>query len=371
MAYTGSVDLISGIRPKNGGSFPLVNVHDVYVNDDSRLDDVLAHMVPIGWSDLKALRDAGTLVPGRQYRITDYVATANGDMSSQSANHPFDIIVTADATNKLNEAARAIIHDGDLADDIVDLDTGERTKYFADCSLAAWRIGYCLDNDTTRFAWAVADGQTDAVTGTGGRGVIYRMVDEFGNDVHYDFKGLKFLAYGYSDGVYRYTFDSGDADGNTDKSLAGGSSRVYDNRIGVYAVAGTHILNRIVFKGSYCYSNTFGDGCNSNTFGGGCNSNTFGDRCSINTFGSNCALIEFRNGSATKNYVSYVTVESGNQHIILDLRGTSSSFAPYRNVTVKAGVNNSNSTKTIRDDANGGQTFNTIFKPANSQEISL
>lgn len=41
--YSGSVDLISGIRPKNNGTFPLVDAHDVYVAaPDVRLDETLA-----------------------------------------------------------------------------------------------------------------------------------------------------------------------------------------------------------------------------------------------------------------------------------------------------------------------------------------
>lgn len=40
--YSGSVDLISGVRPKNGGTFPLVDAHDVYVSaPDVRLDETL------------------------------------------------------------------------------------------------------------------------------------------------------------------------------------------------------------------------------------------------------------------------------------------------------------------------------------------
>ena len=41
MAYPGTVDLISGIRPKNNGEFPLVNAEDVYVDDNTRLDTAL------------------------------------------------------------------------------------------------------------------------------------------------------------------------------------------------------------------------------------------------------------------------------------------------------------------------------------------
>lgn len=40
--YTGSIDLISGIRPKNGGSFPLVEASDVlYASGDVRLNTLL------------------------------------------------------------------------------------------------------------------------------------------------------------------------------------------------------------------------------------------------------------------------------------------------------------------------------------------
>lgn len=34
MAYNGSVELISGLKPKNGGTFPLVNAQDVQVGED-------------------------------------------------------------------------------------------------------------------------------------------------------------------------------------------------------------------------------------------------------------------------------------------------------------------------------------------------
>lgn len=41
MGYTGTVDLISGIRQKNGGKFPLVDASAVRMTDDSRLNDYL------------------------------------------------------------------------------------------------------------------------------------------------------------------------------------------------------------------------------------------------------------------------------------------------------------------------------------------
>jgi hypothetical protein len=206
------------------------------------------------YAELKALRDSGKLVVGQQYRITDYVATTS-DPETQSANHPFDIIVTADSANVLNENARAIQHEGD--------------EYFATSNLAAWKLKYCLDNDTERFGWAqtyavnyILDATTamqtvldegivlitsndttyegypykfqneyagvmyspsetfstmttvksakygdvpiDSLTKveTQGKGVIYQLIDEHNNDIPYDFKGILVNA----TGVFNYLF---------------------------------------------------------------------------------------------------------------------------------------------------------------------
>ena len=42
-----------------------------------------------------------------------------------------------------------------------------------------------MDNDTNRFVWADDTG----------RGVIYRMIDEYNNDCPYDFKNIQFKRY--------------------------------------------------------------------------------------------------------------------------------------------------------------------------------
>lgn len=123
----------------------------------------------ITWSDLKEARDNSKLIPGRQYRITDYQCTT-AQIGTTSAEHQFDIIVTADSKDTLSEEARAALHSGDT--------------YFKDNNLNAWKIWYCLDNDITRFGWADT---------TNGKGVIYRMIDEFNNDCPYDFKNIRYV----------------------------------------------------------------------------------------------------------------------------------------------------------------------------------
>lgn len=126
---------------------------------------------PITYSALVTLKTGGNLVPGMQYRITDYTCTTT-QTDTQSAGHVFDIIVTADSETELNENARAAHHSGDT--------------YFANCDLDAWELKYCLENDTNRFYWADT---------TNGKGVIYYMKDEWNNECPYDFKNIQFKRY--------------------------------------------------------------------------------------------------------------------------------------------------------------------------------
>ena len=248
-------------------------------------------IISISYTDLKTLRDNAQLVPGQQYRITDYTCTTTQE-NTRAVGHAFDIIVTVDDVSTINEVARAVKHDGDT--------------YFAGCDLNAWKIWYCLDNDTTRFKWA---------DGTNGKGVIYRMIDEFNNDIPYDFKNIQFkhpkdtTTYPY----YYYTFASGNVEDNTDCSL-NIACVCYSNTIKNTILHGENInetpmiLNQIIFIGTVCVSNTFGYDCNSNSFGEFCGYNTFGnnysgntfrDGCMYNTFGDNCTGNTFG-----ENYIS-------------------------------------------------------------------
>lgn len=235
----------------------------------------------ITWGDLKSKRDARNLIPGTYYRITDYQCTTTQN-NTKSAGHQFDIIIRADDARVLNEEAIAVKHEGDT--------------YFANSNLSAWKIWYCLDNDTERFAWADP---------TNGKGVIYRMIDEFNNDIPYDFKNIQFkhpnntTKYPY----YYYTFASRNIEANTDLSLDAAND-CYSNIIKKYRTAWSRagILNNIIFIGRGCYNNFFGlncynnifDGtCHDNTFGGSCYNNTFGDLCYNNTFGYGCSYNTF------------------------------------------------------------------------------
>ena len=249
-----------------------------------QLSEKVDKTLPLTYSELVSLRDNSQLIPGQQYRITDYQCTTS-QSGTQSAGHVFDIIVRADSENKLNEEAFAIQHEGD--------------EYFANSDLNAWQIWYCLDNDTTQFKWADK---------TNGKGVIYRMIDEFDNDCPYDFKNIQFYRQwneakqlwsttsNGAVGVPCYTFSSkGDSSATefTDTTLML-DRQVYGNTIKACALS-NQVLNNNCFFGDGCYGNTFGNDCNYNSFVSNCNYNTFGSSCLGNTFESSCSYNTFGN----------------------------------------------------------------------------
>lgn len=142
---------------------------------DVNLQETFSNLKKVTYSELKNLRDNSTLIPGQQYRITDYVTTTT-QQNTQSANHAFDVIVTATDVNTLNENAKVIKHEGDT--------------YFANANLNAWEIKYTIDNNDEKYQWADK---------TNGKGVIYYMKDENANECPYDFKNIMFKRWAYSD----------------------------------------------------------------------------------------------------------------------------------------------------------------------------
>ena len=339
-------------------------------------------LVSITWSELKALRDNSQLVAGTWYRITDYTCTTIQE-NTRSAGHIFDVIVRGDSENKLNEEAFAIQHEGD--------------DYFASSNLSAWKLWYSLDNDTTRFAWADS---------TNGKGVIYRMIDEWNNDVPYDFKNIQFARdwsaiapdSGLSGTVYCYTFSifldgfSEDAIANDESIKAkeciesDGEGIFGNNTIRAYQQGtGLRFLNDIIFVtdyssdsvyhysnsfgdnchsnsfGDYCYSNSFGDNCYSNSFdyncysnsfGDNCHSNSFGDYCYSNSFGNDCKYIMFASDSSAStkyNYYQNNHFGDGCQYIVLKGAGDASTSQQLQNYKFAQGVQGTSSNYLIID----------------------
>ena len=201
-------------------------------------------VVDVTYSQLVGKRNNGELVEGRRYRITDYQCVITATDAS-SAGHQFDVVVQALDTNVLSEDAKAMLHSGDT--------------YFADYDLDAWELKYCLDNDRLRFDWANM---------SNGKGVIYYMKDEFGNEAPYDFKNIRFSvnAHGISK-TDHYTFHMFTSTASVITNTGTGYTRdsSHDNTVGgTTYYAWTHAGSWIYTESStpskgdpYSYNNTF------------------------------------------------------------------------------------------------------------------
>ena len=158
-----------------------------------------------------------------------------------------------------------------------------------------------------------------------GKGVIYNMIDEYGNECPYDFKNIKFYHDGVNTDVYTFTWidenyevmDTSVFGNNGTLTLYGESYGVYGNVIKPYMVIISdrysdgktkQKLNNITFISDYmyeegtgyegfygCYNNSFGNNCHSNSFGNNCHSNSFGNGCYNNSFGNDCNSNSFGN----------------------------------------------------------------------------
>ena len=78
MAYSGSIDLIAGIRPKNNGTFPLINAHDVYVDDNTRLDEALQAAGQVEVGDVTTTKN-GLMLATDKVKLNKYPDTTSTD----------------------------------------------------------------------------------------------------------------------------------------------------------------------------------------------------------------------------------------------------------------------------------------------------
>jgi hypothetical protein len=382
---------INGRKVADISNFNKIEEHEQEIeliqNDINTLfQEKVDKCTPIRYRELVRLRNSNGLKPGVLYRITDYITTTT-QLNTQSAGHPFDVVVLALDNHNLAEEAYVLSSSRDT------------DEYFVENNLSSWKIWYSLDNDTDRFTWA--DDSTDENDDFVGKGVIYRMIDEFGNDCPYDFKNIQFKhpkdTKAYPDYYYTFTIISSGA--VNDYSLDG--AYCYGNTMCRYVDREKQMVNGNVFIntqkhqchsnsfgnncrlnafgnnccnnsfGNNCFSNSFGHDCHSSTFGNSCHDNSFGVGCGYNSFGNSCKFICF--GESTdniKSYYRYITFDDGNSYINLNCTTTTSTSNYYQNVRIGLGVNNKSTYKTIND-SRVNQSYETLYKPANSQTISI
>ena len=408
--------------------------------------DFVEPLVEITWSDLKTLRDSAQLSPGKFYRITDYTCTTVLANTS-SAGHYFDIVVQAVSSNQLKEEVSIVLHAEDT--------------YFANSDLKAWRAWYSLDNDNDRFAWAdtngivvnntiytrnayfdspsgahpyawkngensvftnisnpevdskaysksISDQYTIEYTITAlheesGKGVIYRLIDEFGNDCPYDFKNILFTKSGKYTNAY--TFTQVDSGVKYDSSIVQDKkARVFNNIIKNYrehtgtstfiqllnfnvfyyegnqSVSGLASYNNLILEDCHdntfsrtnynnilkqrCYNNSFtgncdgvkiGYKCHDISFKNACHYNilgplcayiTFSDTCRSNRFGTYCMHITLGDGTTGSKYIDRNIFEGNNEYLTLTWSNTGSTS--LQNVCIHQGVKGTSSApKTI------------------------
>lgn len=162
-------------------------------------------------------------------------------------------------------------------------------------NMNSWELKYCLDNDKDLFDWAETDG----------KGVIYYLRDEFGNEAPYDFKNAMFRRYQvssvsdavlnslrdlylYQDGCYaligndnsKYWYTFADSAGSGDGSLFGECTYNVIMPYIYISPKGKNIrgINNIVLQkanrnniGHNCFDITILNNVNGNTFDGAYN----------------------------------------------------------------------------------------------------
>lgn len=348
----------------------------------TKFKDYLKGIQHVTYAQLVTLRNNSGLVAGQWYRITDYMTTVANDTEARSAGHPFDLLVMATSSNTLSEEAKAIKSSRDS------------NGYFADANLNAWKVWYCLDNDTTRFQWADVEN---------GKGVIWRMIDEWQNDCPYDFKNVQFKRYcvyddsphgelealdgqyyGYNgdmnnvhiddeyDFVWAYTFtliDENDdyvdysikKEGALDTETDWGylnqfkKGRCEYNRIRHSYTAvtiddqcyRTLMLNNIVLISTINEECGLSGEMQLNEFGVGNYNMTVKDNPEKNVFGNKCYNnIVGSYANTFGNYCRYITVHNGVQYV--DVPGSSTVSAYVQNAQILNGTHGSGSSNRLQ-----------------------
>ena len=126
------------------------------INDDDSDDSSGVKLYyNVTYDELVNLRNNSALIPGTKYRITDYdvydgseveFAECSGiaDLPEfKSAHHHFDILVTAIDNSHLDCNAKALHSARDTE------------NYFTNVDLSKWELKYDLDNDKSKYSWAL------------------------------------------------------------------------------------------------------------------------------------------------------------------------------------------------------------------------
>lgn len=142
----------------------IYTVHDMIREIDT------SKMQYVTYEELISLIKNDSLIEGMQYRIIDYVTKPTSTsiyveegVIVTSAEHPFDLIVTAISSNTIDCDAQAV--------------PNPNVTYFDTANLQSWKIKYRVGN------LDLSDNS---------KGTIYYMKDQNDNEASYDFKNIQF-----------------------------------------------------------------------------------------------------------------------------------------------------------------------------------
>lgn len=161
-----------------------VGLRDGAINEHGKILDSLTKPTYTTYAKLKELVVGKKLNMLSTYIITDYLPVLSSTYSqiAQSTDKSqFALMLIANTNSTFFHECLAV----DLAKD--------DQSNLSIANVRNLKILYDFNNDESKYDW-IADGI--------GNGVIYRMVDEYGNDCPYDFYNIKFNF----DGKYYYTF---------------------------------------------------------------------------------------------------------------------------------------------------------------------
>ena len=153
----GPIALIPELLP--GEQYWAKDTKQLFIGTAEGNKNITEKQVSVTYDQLATLIGESGLLPGQKYLITDYktiyIQPVTNTLKSDATVEP--LVVTALDVDKLEPIAFSPSKPKDV-------------------------IYYDVENDTTKYEWA------DATS----RGVIYRRIDQNGNDLPYDFKVVKF-----------------------------------------------------------------------------------------------------------------------------------------------------------------------------------
>ena len=102
---------------------------------------------------------------------------------------------------------------------------------------------------------------------------------------------------------------------------------------------------------------------------------TIGNNFEMSTIGNyfynNAIGTKTNSTTNAKDFVRYIRVEDGVQYVNITTTATTTSSAYLQNITISQGISGTDASRKTISHPTVGDTFQTIYRPANSQIVSV